>query len=214
MASLATLAPGLTFLPDTHTYIVAGVVLPSVCQVLEDNQLRMDTSAIAFGVLERARLRGVAVHAATHYDDEGTLDERTLDAEVAPFVEAWRTFKRERAIHILELERRYAHPVLAYGGTIDRIATARGHRLPIVIDLKTGDQTGVSYQLAAYGELYRAATGTPLVERWAVLLCPWRQVPYMVTEYPGTRDWRIFRAALELTYERAAMGRSWRRTAA
>ena len=209
-----TLAAGLTFVDHSHTYIVNGRVLPSVTQVLDDNQLRMDTSAITFGVLERARQRGVAVHAATHYDDDGTLDERTLDPEVAPYVEAWRQFKRERGVTIRELERRYAHAVFGYGGTIDRVALAPGRRSPIVIDIKTGDQTGVAYQLAAYAELYRAVTGAPLVDRWSVRLWPDRQVPYSVTEFREARDWRRFRAALEMTYARLEMGRSWRRTAA
>jgi len=205
--------PGLSFDEASHTYRFKGRDVPSVTQVLEDNRLRADLSAIPAGVLERARQRGLAVHLATHFDDEGTLDERTVDPVIWPYVQAWRAFKIARHVEIVEMERRMVHSTLGYAGTLDRVLRADvGRRKALVLaDIKTGDQSGVGFQLAAYQELYRNACGESVVmQRWSIVLHPERRIPYTVHEFSDIRDWRIFRAALDLTLVRAEQGRSWR----
>ena len=218
MVSLAQIAtPGLVFEEETHRYMLDGRELPSVTQVLADNGLRNSFLNVRPDVLERARQRGAAVHAATHYHDEGDLNESTVDPVVAPYLEAWKAFLKERQVEILALEQRIADPLYGVCGTIDRIARAPGVRGEIVIDIKSGDASGVAYQLAAYKHL--AANLKPLVtngfilNRWAVHLHPDRAVPYTVTAYRDRRDREVFLAALTLTHERARLGRSWRQAA-
>ena len=80
----------------------------------------------------------------------------------------------------------------------------------MILDIKTGDATGTNYQTAAYAHLAGLSVSTT---RWSVHLHPDRAVPYSVTPYRQTSDWRIFRAALELTHERAALGHAWREAA-
>lgn len=196
--------PGLTFSEATHQYFLGGQELPSVTSIIRDNRLGGDFSAVAPATLEHARQRGTAVHAALHYDDEGMLDETTVDPEVAPYLDAWRRFRAERHVAIVEMERRYADATYRFAGTLDRIAVVEGRR--VVIDIKSGDVEGADLQTAAYAHL----AGEPLsILRWAVQLHPERAVPYTVHPYRNLADWRIFRAALELTHERARRGRRW-----
>lgn len=207
IAQIAT--PGLVFYEDGHRYNLDGCALPSVTDVIRDNRFGGDFSAVDHATLEHARQRGTAVHAALHYDDEGMLDETTVHAEVAPYLEAWRRFRAERHVAIVEMERRYADATYRFAGTLDRIAVVEGRR--VLIDVKTGDVEGADLQTAAYAHL----AGEPLsILRWAVQLHPERPVPYTVHPYRNLADWRIFRAALELTHERARRGRPWYQEAA
>lgn len=201
---IAVGTPGLTFDAAAHRYYFGGRELPSVTTIIRDNRLGGDFSRAALDDLERARQLGTAVHMALHYDDEGTLDEGTLDPAVAPYLEAWRQFRRDHHVAIVEMERCYADPVYCFAGTLDRIAVVDGRRG--VVDVKTGGVDGADVQTAAYAHL----AGEPLSTlRWAVQLHPERPVPYTVHPYRNLADWRIFRAALELTHERARRGRHW-----
>lgn len=206
--SLAQIATaGLVFDEQSHSYTLDGRVLPSVTTVIKDNGLGDDFAAVDAATLEHARQRGTAVHAALHYLDEGTLDETTVDPIVAPYVVAWQRFKAERGVLITEMEQRFADAVYGFAGTVDRIAIIDG--LITVIDVKTGSVTGANFQTAAYAHL----AGLTRPARMAVQLHPERRIPYSVHPYGDLRDWRIFRAALELTHERARLGRGWRKAA-
>lgn len=216
LAYLAT--PGLTFDDASHTYRLDGQVLPSVTQVLRDNGLGGDFSHVSPAILEHARQRGTAVHAAAHYLDEGDLDESTVAPEIRPFLDAWQAFKAERRVELLALEQRVACPVYRVAGTIDRVARVPGLRGAILIDLKTNTPHGAAYQLAGYKLLaqhLKPLIGSGFfVDRWAVELHPERTVPYTIHEYRNSRDRDVFLAALTLTHERARLGRSWQQEAA
>jgi hypothetical protein len=203
------MTPGLVFYAESHTYNLDGVIVPSVSQVIADNRLGPDFSRVDPVTLEQARQLGTAIHAALHYSDEGTLDEATLDSRVAPYVEAWQRFLDERKVTLVEMEQRFADRLLQFAGTVDRIAVVDGR--PVVIDLKSGTCEGVGYQTAAYAHL---ADQRRTVQRWAVQLHPERAIPYSVIPCPRLADWSIFRAALELTHERARLGLPWRLEAA
>src|SRR5687767_7346130 len=78
----------------THTYRVDGQVVPSVTQILQALDI-VDYSYIPPAVREAALLRGRKVHIATHFDDQGDLDEQTVPEEILPYVFAWRRFRQE-----------------------------------------------------------------------------------------------------------------------
>lgn len=200
--------PGLVFRDEDHTYWLDGKLVPSVSQVIRDNRLGADFSQVPADDLAQARALGTAVHAALHYEDEGTLDPATVDPRVQPYIDAWRQFKVERGVTVVEMERRYADHTYRVAGTLDRIlVVTEGRRgVRVVGDIKTGNVEGANYQTAAYHFLADEGLST---QRWAVQLHPERAIPYTVHPYPSPRDWRLFRAALELTHERAAIGRSW-----
>lgn len=216
IAAIAT--EGLTFDEATHTYAYGGVILPSVTQVLRDNRLSSDFAFVSAANMEMARQLGNAVHIATHYNDEGTLDDATVDPVVRPYLEAWRQFVSERRLEFVALEQRVADGLYGFCGTVDRIARLKDTPTlgEIVIDLKTGDPkaAAANYQTAAYEHLVRGLPGvTRIGARWSVQLHPERLVPYTVTPYRQISDWRRFRAALEMTHARAEMGVSWREAA-
>ena len=71
---------------DTSGYVVNGVRLPSVTEVLSIAGLT-DFSGVPPGVLEKARVRGTQVHEITEWIDDGLtigevfgLDEDDADA--------------------------------------------------------------------------------------------------------------------------------------
>ena len=208
--SLAQIATaGLEFSEADHVYRLHGQEIPSVTSVIRDNRLGADFSRVSAEALQRARELGTAVHAALHYFDEGTLDETTVDPAVAPYLAAWQAFCADRNVVIVEMERRFADPTYQFAGTLDRIVVAdvdAGQRRRVLVDVKTGGVDGAHYQTAAYAYLANEPVST---RRWAVQLHPERVVPYSIHPYASPRDWRIFRAALELTHERAAIGRHW-----
>lgn len=77
--------------PETHTYIdqERNRHVPALTTIISD--------LVHFGGAKRediihARERGKAVHAATHLYDLKTLDESSVDEEVAPRLEGWESF--------------------------------------------------------------------------------------------------------------------------
>lgn len=178
----------LEFDEATHTYRVGGRVVPSVTQVL---QLITDYSGIPAKVLENARDRGVRVHRVTELDDEGTLDQESVDPEDQPYLEAWRRFKAEFGVVVLESEKRVYSQQLGYAGTLDRvIATAdRGEWL---IDVKATHEikATVGPQTAAY----HRALGLGSLRRGVIQLLPTGK--YNFKELNDPRDWSVFQACL------------------
>lgn len=143
-----------------HVYLLDGVRLPSVTQLLAP--IKPDFSMVPHDVLEAKRALGVAVHLACELDDLGELDDDGTDPVVMPYVGAWRRFRVETAAVILANERRLYHPTLRFAGTVDRVAdisTGPGAARDLwTIDLKTGDEAYPSFgvQLAGYEVLLRA----------------------------------------------------------
>lgn len=210
---IATKTAGLHFDELIHRYTLNGVQVPSVTQVIRLNGLSDDFAGVRKDILDRARDLGIAVHAATHYYDEGSLAWQSVSDEVQPYLAAWIQFCEERRVQIDEMEQRLGHDLYRYAGTIDRIITAdtaRGRRR-VLLDIKTGDPkaAGANYQTAAYVELYRHAHSEIIPDRWSVQLHPDRAIPYTVTDYRETRDWRVFRSALDVTFARDERGDHW-----
>lgn len=86
---------------------------------------------------ERAMERGTAVHMATAFDDEGDLDEQSVTAEVAPYLDGYRKWRREMGAEIVgKPEQKVADLALGIEGTLDRLVKFNGNLY--VVDLKTG----------------------------------------------------------------------------
>lgn len=185
----------LHFDADTHTYTIGGERLPSVTQVLE---IITDLEGIPFRHLEYARGRGDAVHYACELHDQNDLDESTLEAELAPYVEAWIKFKRQTGFVVDKIEHRMFHPALLYAGTLDRTGTLDGR--PAIVDIKavakvyptTGPQT------AAYEALLKATEpdGPKEYDRYSVQLC--KNGTYKLHPYRDRADYSVFVSALTL----------------
>ena len=79
----------LQFDEATHTYTLAGRVIPSVTQILKQV---VDFSMVAPDILERKCAIGSVLHMAIALDHADDLDYDSLDASVLPYFEAWRKF--------------------------------------------------------------------------------------------------------------------------
>lgn len=138
----------LIFDHATHTYRWNGVIVPSVTQALKAGGV-IDYSMIPQDVLQRAAIRGTAVHKACELWDFDKLDESTLDAEVGAYLEGYKAFLRDTGFQPARIEQRIFHPQYIYAGTLDRTGTLNGQL--IVLDFKTGIMLdGHRAQLAAY----------------------------------------------------------------
>lgn len=210
---------GVEFDPATHVYRYHGVVVEHhVTGVLRAHKISANWDHVPPLTLEAKRQIGQAVHAATHYEDEGDLDDSTIDPAIVPYLEAWRTCKRELDLEILLLETCLVHPLKRFAGMVDRFAIAHALQspdwpclIPAIVDLKTGDpdDAGADVQTAAYEELLRAVLSPALLDRldlaagWAkawprysVQLLPTGR--YRLSTYTSPRDGHRWNWALSL----------------
>jgi hypothetical protein len=177
-----------------------GVSLPSVTEILKSVGLMPE-----YWGGDRPAQLGTAVHRACHFDDEGDLDEATVDPEVLPCLGGWRRFKREIPIRIFGNEVEVEHP-LGYIGHTDKIVEFINTVRCGVIDLKSGiPHRWHAAQAMAYRAAVRAMAAklglTPeqVASLGAFTLYLSKKsagIPYKLVEHTNPRDWRIFQAAL------------------
>jgi len=184
----------LTFDDSSHTYTLDGAVLPSVTQVLND----IFYTPGAEWFTEEARLRGSYVHAAIALDHEGALDDDTLDPALAPYVAAWRAFKRESDFRPLAWEQAVCDPARGYAGTYDVIGQMGDNPLvpPVLIDYKTGTPPPyAALQTGAYARIAKSDRW-PTLRRAELWLRP--DGTYRFTLHTDRADERVFLSALEV----------------
>ena len=137
--------------PGTHTYTWDGHRVPGVSEILKRAGL-IDHSWVSRYGLER----GHAVHLATHYSDDGSLDESTVDPAVQPFLAAWRAFRADLPAPILARERSYYDLAHGYAGTIDCVLGTPA--VAMLLDIKTNSPPDyATVQIGAYWNLLRAS---------------------------------------------------------
>lgn len=115
----------------THTYRLAGRVVPSVTQILGP---LYSFAGIDPLVLEAKRSLGIRVHKACEALDLGVLDERSLEPDVLGYLEAYKTFLDLKSPTLIACEQAVANPAEGYAGTLDRIYAVGGR--VFVTDLK------------------------------------------------------------------------------
>jgi hypothetical protein len=183
-------APELAFDEATHTYRFLGAVVPGVTAVLRPLS---SFAGIPPAVLEAKAQLGRHVHAACEYDDQGDLDEDSIEDEVAGYLNGWRAFRRDTHCTVLAVEKRVFEPRLQYAGTLDRLLLIEGVRW--LVDLKTCFTTPITAgpQTAAY---LRALGDTSITRRAALRLRP--DGTYRFDPLTGPDDWSAFMACLTL----------------
>lgn len=187
---------GLHFDAATHAYTLGGQRLPSVTQVLAP---LYDFSRVRDDVLEAKRALGQAVHLACQLDDEGDLDESSLDEAVRPYLDGYRLFKSHKITRVVAAELRVHHPTLRYAGTLDLLADIDGDRTlidlktPVVINPAVGLQTA-AYVSALPLELLTRPSGGMHVRRAALRLT--EDGHYRLIEYRDPNDFPTFVAML------------------
>ena len=153
------------FRESDHTYHYRGRRIPSVTELLKPvTGYRGDEAAMALGT---------AVHDATALDDYDDLDEDSVQPEVWPYLEAWRSFRRQHLVGPVfdGIEEMVHHPRLGYAGTLDRRGEVQwprdGHK-PSILDIKTGSGSYPWYPLQLYAYAI-AAGGDAYIDRAGIV---------------------------------------------
>lgn len=179
---------GLIFDARTHTYMMGGEIVPGVTSVLKP---LIDFSRIPADVLAAKADLGRRIHAATEFDDDGDLDEDSVEPDVAPYLAAYRRFRAESGAVVVANERMVYEPMHRYAGTLDRILQI--DRIDWLVDIKSCVTTPMSAgpQTAAY----LRALNDPRVQRRAALrLRP--DGTYRFEPLTSPDDWSCFYACL------------------
>lgn len=156
---------------DTH-YIRDGVRYPRVSLILA-NARRFAFAGVPAYLLEEARLRGRAVHAAIEFANAGTLDEATVHESIRGYVESFYAWRDVLKPETVRSEFQMVSARYRFGGRSDwKCRLAGRHRGLWVIDYKTGSPNPAdALQTAAYWALDREAEpGRGVVLRAALYL--------------------------------------------
>lgn len=176
------------FDPDSHLYISleTGEIIPSITQMLEKAGL-VETEFFT----EESSERGTAVHELTAAYDLGGLDPKACEsgyrAWLLQYVDAVRVL-RPAWDHV---EVPAVHPVLKFGGTLDRAGTL--YRLKAVVELKTGNEIrphrSHEVQTALQAILAASTFGIPAetIARFAIYLSPEK---WQILQHPNPRDFQ------------------------
>ena len=129
-----SLPKGFSFDEKEHKYFLGDVEIPGFTYLLKESELIDDRFYTEF-----SRSRGKSIHLAVQLDNEGDLDESTLDPKIVPYLKAWREFKNaEQVIPIPELmEKPIASSIHRFGTTPDVPAYFGKDKIPVIIELKS-----------------------------------------------------------------------------
>jgi hypothetical protein len=191
--------PLFKFDPQTHEYSYAGVVWPSVTQLLQEFGL-VDLSNVPAARLEYKRVLGTAVDLACHYLDKRVLDEEKLSEPLVPFVEGYKKFCEITGFEVDE--EKSAVPMfskkLSFCGTNDMVGLLEGEL--VLIDRKATWKIykAVGIQTAGYKILCEENFGVKIKKRFALQLKETGN--YELEQFKDPQDQNLFLACLALHY--------------
>jgi hypothetical protein len=113
--------------PDVHLYRLGPKIIPGSTDVLKDAGF-----AYPPGNMEMGR----AVHIATHYDDERTLDMATVTDDVYGYLMAWRKFREETGFKPDRIEEPNVNVALSFGAVLDREGTWNRGKRRVLVEIK------------------------------------------------------------------------------
>ena len=185
---------------DEHRYWDrdTGAELAGVTSTLGRVGVSTDYAGIPDHVLEHASARGTAAHLATVYDDDGTLDEASVDDEVRPYLDAWRRLRADTPFRVVHAELLVYSATEYFAGTLDRVVEVAGPKGPrlALLDIKTTAALPkhVGPQTAAYAIAYREMGLGDVAVRWCAHLQ--RTGRYELVPLRDPQDYAVWRAAL------------------
>jgi len=139
----------IQFNKDTHTYLLNGIKVPSVTEIIKFSGL-YDSGNCPEKLLNFGKERGTAIHLACEYLDKGILN--ICPEMIKPYLNAWVSFKELYKPEILCIEKIVYSEKLGYAGTLDRLVKIND-RISI-LDIKSSFHKSNKYQLSAYLEAY------------------------------------------------------------
>lgn len=182
----------IEFEPESHIYRVDGAVVPSVTQILDPYT---GLEFVDRETLQRAAEFGSHVHEACHLFNMDELDRDALDADLAPYVDAWERFLDESGAVVLLSEHRVASRKYGYAGTLDSVV--HWGKTKRLVDIKTGAAVPrtVGPQTFAYTQAL-SEEGESVSQRHCIHLKG--DGTYSNHKLNDPRDWSIFQSALNL----------------
>jgi len=175
-----------------------GFTLDQLQDMFRDGERAGQIAATVAAVMDRVRNAGAfgrAVHSLTELDDQGILDEDSLDPALKLILAAWKKFKVDCNPIMCCAEHSIASK-LGYAGTLDRIATMDGK--PVLLEIKSrpykAGRDGL--QTIAYQKAYEEMTKTKISKRYVIELTLGGD--YKLTETKDRQDWDMFRCALAI----------------
>ncbi len=142
-------------LDENHRYTLDGVTIPGCTQVLAAMGCTPGFNWLTPEQLDFYRSRGHAIHKAVELAVCGTLDKRTIAAEINPYLIGWDRFAEDHQVEVLEvdgepfIERQLYHPAYRYGVTPDVVAIVDGHKSVVEIKATSAHAPATGIQLAA-----------------------------------------------------------------
>lgn len=182
----------LQFQPESHTYWLGGVRLPSVTEILQPLQ---ELDGIPRAVLEAAAHFGKHVHEACDLWNRGQLDEAALDPHLVPYLAGWKQFLSESGFEVVHSELRLVHRTAGYAGTCDVVLRNPRKRSIHVGDIKSSATVPrtAALQTAAYREAYLQDHLVCSATRYAIHLR--NDGRYSLHTYTESIDWSYFLSA-------------------
>lgn len=123
----------LEFKPETHTYLLDGIVIPSVSEII---RILYDYSSVSEELLKSKAMLGTNIHLTLEYYDKGILDEDSLHPLLNRYLNVWKRFIKDYNPEWLNIEYMAFNEKLKYAGTIDRVCLIGDSKY--IIDIKTG----------------------------------------------------------------------------
>jgi hypothetical protein len=177
--------PKIDFDESTHTYRVAGVVIPSATQIITGLAM-VDFGAVPKHNLIEGRDRGREVHAICESFDKGILSIPSIDPRLVGYFKAYLQFCKDFNPEWLEIETMYYNQTWGYCMRLDRIGLI-GKKI-ILLDLKTSQMKMPSHciQTALYQKGWEENTGKKIHERWVLQLV--EDGKYKIKEHKNNSD--------------------------
>jgi len=184
----------LVFNPETHEYFLNGSKLPGVTSILQDTGI-IDLSGIPYARLEAAREFGIAVHSACELYDLDDLNEKELDHNLRPYLDAWIKFKTDTGFELIEIEKPVYSVRYRFAGTPDRIGAFDGLTL---VDIKSTAalSPATALQTAGYEIAHNEFSADKIKKRMTVLLTA--NGEYKLEPHKDKNDINVFLAALSV----------------
>ncbi len=159
------LASMIEFLPESHTYLVEGVIVPSVTSILSSTIFRKMYEGVPKYILNNKAQFGTNVHRAIETGDSSDLNQIEMIS-----YQQWEKLKERYEIAPQEQET-LVHYQDLYCGTLDMIAIVNGEL--VINDIKTTaklDEDYLSWQLSFYKYAYENMGGKELVKGYVTWL--------------------------------------------
>ena len=176
----------LEFKPDTHTYLLDGIVIPSVSEILRfaSREIYGDTSAQA---MEIAADRGTRVHEAAEALDRSR--SANVDYDIEPYVRAYTKFLFEHEVKWEKIEEPVVNEAEWYAGTLDRYGIVDGNL--VLLDIKTTRTITARHKRLYAAQLTAYGKATPmLVDKLMILQLKNNETYELMEVEPEAEIWQ------------------------